>query len=65
MADFSRARIDAMINSSDPLAVLASRLPCERIETALQEKFQREDRAGEVCEDKDMFGSRKCWWARA
>ena len=56
-ADFFRARIDAMINLSDPLAVLASRLPWDRIEAALLEKFQREDRAGEVREGQDMFGS--------
>ena len=55
--DFFRARIDAMINLSDPLAVLAGRLPWDRIEVALAAKFEREDRAGEVFEAQDMFGS--------
>ena len=54
--DFFRARIDAMINLSDPLAVLAKRLPWDQIEAALAAKFEREDRAGEVLESQDMFG---------
>ena len=56
-ADFFRARIDAMINLSDPLAVLARRLPWDRIEAALLEKFEREDRAGQVREGLDLFGA--------
>ena len=54
--DFFRARIDAMINLSDPLAVLAGRLPWDQIEVVLAAKFEREDRAGEVLESQDMFG---------
>jgi transposase, IS5 family len=56
-ADFFRARIDAMINLSDPLAVLAKRMPWDRIEAALLEKFEREDRAGQVREGQDLFGA--------
>ena len=56
-ADFFRARIDAMINLSDPLAVLARRLPWDRIEAALLEKFEHEDRAGQVREGQDLFGA--------
>ena len=55
-ADFFRARIDAMINLSDPLAVLARQLPWEQIEAAMLVKFEREDRAGRVLEGQDMFG---------
>jgi transposase, IS5 family len=56
-ADFFRARIDAMINLSDPLAVLATRLPWDQIEAALLAKFEREDRAGQIFEGQDMFGA--------
>ena len=56
-ADFFRARIDAMINLSDPLAVLATRLPWDRIEAALLAKFEREDRAGQTREGQDLFGA--------
>lgn len=51
-ADFFRARIDAMINLSDPLAVLAT-----RIETSLAAKFERRERAGEKVEADDLFGA--------
>jgi IS5 family transposase len=34
-ADFFRARIDAMINFNDPLAVLATRLPWDQIEASV------------------------------
>ena len=40
-ADFFRARIDAMINLNDPLAVLATRLPWDQIEAAVAAKFER------------------------
>ena len=56
-ADFFRARIDAMLNLSDPLAVLATRLPWDRIEAALLAKFEREDRAGQTREGQDLFGA--------
>ena len=55
-ADFFRARIDAMINLSDPLAVLATRLPWDQIEAAVAAKFERQERAGEVLEGRDLFG---------
>ncbi len=42
-ADFLRARMDAMINLKDPLAVLAAR-------------FERQERAGQILEGQDAFG---------
>ena len=54
--DFFRSRIDAMINLSDPLAVLAKRLPWDLIETAVAAKFARQDRAGQTMEGADLFG---------
>ena len=54
--DFFRSRIDAMINLNDPLAVLATRLPWDRIEAALASKFERQHRAGQALEGRDMFG---------
>lgn len=55
-ADFFRARIDAMINLGDPLAVLATRLPWTQIESALAARFERQERAGQILEGHDMFG---------
>ena len=49
-AAFFRARIDAMINLNDPLAVLATRFPWDRIEASLAAKFERQDRAGQILE---------------
>mgnify|MGYP007099661732 CR=1 FL=1 len=40
-ADFSRARIDAMLDLSDPLAVLATRLPWDQIEAATASACER------------------------
>jgi IS5 family transposase len=54
--DFFRARIDAMINLNDPLAVLARRLPWAQLEASLAAKFERQERAGEILESHDMFG---------
>jgi IS5 family transposase len=45
-----------MINLSDPLAVLARRLPWDQIDTAVAAKFERQERAGQVLEGHDMFG---------
>ena len=45
-----------MINMSDPLAVLATRLPWAQIEASLAAKFERRVRAGQLLEDQDMFG---------
>jgi IS5 family transposase len=55
-ADFFRARIDAMINLNDPLAVLATRLPWDQIEASVAAKFERPERAGQTLEGHDMFG---------
>jgi IS5 family transposase len=54
--DFFRSRIDAMINLNDPLAVLAGRLPWEQIEASIAAKFSRQERAGQVLQDHDLFG---------
>ena len=53
--DFFRARLDGMVDASHPLAVLASRLPWERIEAALAPKFARRERSlkGERVEDSE------------
>lgn len=55
--DFFRNRIDAMINLNDPLAVLATRLPWNQIETALAAKFEHQNRVGQVLQCEDMFGT--------
>ena len=55
-ADFFRARIDAMLNLSDPLAVLATRLAWDQIEAAVATKFERQNRAGQILEGQDLFG---------
>jgi transposase, IS5 family len=55
--DFFRSRIDAMINLNDPLAVLASRLPWKQIEAAVAQKFEHQNRAGEILKVQDMFGT--------
>ena len=55
-ADFFRARIDAMINLSDPPAVLATRLAGNHIEAAVAAKFERQNRAGQILEGQDLFG---------
>ena len=55
-ADFFRARIDAMINLNDPLAVLATRLPWDQIDAALAPMFARQDRQGQTSVDFDLFG---------
>ena len=55
-ADFFRARIDAMINLSDTLAVLATRLPWDQIEAAVAARFERQDHAGQILEAQDLFG---------
>jgi transposase, IS5 family len=55
-SDFFRSRIDSMINLNDPLAVLATRLPWDRIEAALAPMFERKDRSGQTNADVDLFG---------
>ena len=56
-ADFFRARMDAMINLSDPLAVLATRLLWDQIEAAVAAKFERQNRAGQILEGQNLFGA--------
>jgi IS5 family transposase len=55
--DFFRARIDAMINLNDPLAVLATKLPWKQIETSIAIKFEHQQRTGEILEAQDLFGT--------
>src|SRR5450830_95654 len=55
--DFFRSRIDAMINLNNPLAVLATRLPWNQIETAISTKFEHQNRTGQILKDQDMFGT--------
>ena len=55
--DFFRSRIDARLNLSDPLAVLATRLPWDQIEFALAPMFARRDRAGLAKVDVGLFGA--------
>ena len=55
--DFFRSRIDAMINLSDPLAVLSTRLPWSQIEAAIAAKFEHQNRSGQILKAEDMFGT--------
>ncbi len=54
--DFFRSRLDAMIDLQHPLAVLAQRLPWDRIEQALAPKFAHRDRAGRQLIVDDLLG---------
>ena len=54
--DFFRSRLDAMIDLRHPLAVLAGRLPWDRIEHALAPKFAHEDRPAEQASGSDLLG---------
>ena len=56
-SDFFRSRIDAMINLSDPLAVLARRLPWDLMEAAVAAKFERQNRGGQSLDGTDLFGA--------
>ena len=57
--DFFRSRLDAMIDLQHPLAVLARRLPWDRIERALAPKFAHRDRAGRQVIVDDLLGQRQ------
>ena len=46
-----------MINLSDSLAVLATRLPWSQIETAVAAKFEHQNRVGQVLQSEDMLGT--------
>jgi IS5 family transposase len=54
--DFFRSRLDAMIDLQHPLAVLARRLPWDRIEQALAPKFAHRVRAGRQVIVDDLLG---------
>ena len=54
--DFFRARLDGMVDPRHPLAVLASRLPWDRIEAALAPKFAHRERPAQAEGDADLFG---------
>ena len=55
--DFFRSRLDTMIDLRHPLAVLATRLPWTEIESSLSPLFVHKDRAGQLIEEADLFGS--------
>lgn len=54
--DFFRARIDPMIDLSHPLAVLARRMPWERLERELAPVFAHKDCQGRSVPGHDLFG---------
>ncbi len=54
--DFSRSRLDQMIDLRHPLAVLAQRMPWQRIEAALAPALAHKNRAGTLVDDVDLFG---------
>jgi len=54
--DFFRARLDQMIDLRHPLAVLATRMPWQAIETSLAPVFAHRDRKGRPVEGADLFG---------
>ena len=56
-ADFFRARIDAMIDMRNPLAVLATRMPWQQIESAIAPHLKRPVRTGRHTLVVDLFGT--------
>ena len=54
--DFFRNRLDQMIDLRHPLAVLAQRMPWQRIEAALAPALAHKNRAGKRVDDVDLFG---------
>ena len=64
-SDFFRSRIDAMLSLSDPLAMLATRLPWDQIEAASAPMFGRKDRAGQTSADVDCSARPSQWPVRA
>lgn len=54
--DFFRSRLDQMIDLRHPLAVLAQRMPWQRIEAALAPALAHKNRAGTLVGDVDLFG---------
>lgn len=58
-ADFSRNRLDQMIDPRHPLAVLSNRMHWQEIEASMAHLFARQVRAGKKIEDTDLFCSTK------
>ena len=56
-ADFFRARLDAMIDLRHPLAVLATRMPWDRIEAGVAPFLKRKPRMGRFSPVSDLFGT--------
>ena len=54
--DFSRARLDSMIDMRHPLAVLATRMPWAAIEASLASLLAHKDRDGRLAQGADFFG---------
>lgn len=55
--DFFRSRLDAMIDLNHPLAILANRLPWQKMELAVAPRFARSARPlSQQAMDADMFG---------
>jgi len=54
--DFFRSRLDEMIDMTHPLAVLAQRLPWDRIEQALAPRFARQVRPDCQVQTDDLLG---------
>ena len=54
--DFFCARLDHMIDLRHPLAVLASRMPWQRIEASVAHLFSRKAHTGQSMPDLDLFG---------
>jgi IS5 family transposase len=55
--DFFRSRLDHMIDLRHPLAVLASRMPWQEIESSLAHRFARQAKVGKKIDDIDLFGA--------
>ena len=60
--DFFRARLDTMIDMRHPLAVLATRMPWGEIEASLAPLVAHKNRAGQVVEGEDLFGTMTPSW---
>lgn len=56
--DFFRSRIDQMIDLRHPLAVLASRMPWQEMETRVAHRLVRKAHAGVALPDLDLFGEK-------
>ena len=55
--DFFRSRLNAMIDLNHPMAILANRLPWQKMEQAVAPRFARSTRPlSQQAMDTDMFG---------